>query len=55
MFRRLLMFFIAGKVFKMIRNRGRGRSFRSSGWGSRHASGNGRISGLFSRRRRSFI
>jgi hypothetical protein len=56
MFRRLLMVFFAGKIFRMIGNRSRGHSYRQSGWGSRHnTSLSHGLNSLFGRRRRSMI
>jgi hypothetical protein len=59
MFRRLLMIFMAGRIFGMLGRRGNhGWSYRrsSQGWGTRHNPWQGRnLTHLFGRRRRSFI
>jgi hypothetical protein len=58
MFRRLLMLFVAGRVFGMLRRRNRGFGLRrdSGGWGSRHNTYRRQsLADLFGRRRRSFI
>jgi hypothetical protein len=59
MFRKLLMIFIAGRIFGTLgRRRNRPWSYRrsTSGWGTRGNPWQGRgLSHLFGRRRRSFI